>query len=384
MELADELGLVGELVQPGTLRPAIWSESSLHDMPAGAFMGIPLRSNGFTNLLSPAAMKRVEDEPTRPFAWEPGTDVSLADLVGDRFGVEVVRRSVDPLLSGVYGGDTRHIGVRAAIPELARALDGGATSLTEALRAAIVPGPPGPVFAAFRNGYRTLIDALVLKSAADIFLEKRITALRKTTTGWHCDTFGEFDAVIITTPAHALGDIVGEVAPDASQAAASIQHASAALVTFSLPADAEIPPHSGVLVATGEALTAKAFTFTSRKWPHQAHRNLVRVSLGRFGDDPQTSVVAQPDNTVVDLARRDLAAVTGIDKTPRAVHVQRWNAGLPQYEPGHTARVETIEQSINELRGLAVAGGYLHGVGVPACVATANAAVTKVLSDMAG
>ncbi|MDN5860227.1 MAG: protoporphyrinogen oxidase, partial [Pseudonocardia sp.] len=50
--------------------------------------------------------------------------------------------------------------------------------------------------------------------------------------------------------------------------------------------------------------------------------------------------------------------------------------GLPQYAPGHLDRVAAIERGLPP--GLAVAGAALHGVGVPACVATARAAAERI------
>ena len=43
----------------------------------------------------------------------------MAELVGNRFGEQVVSRSVDPLLAGVYAGSSATIGLRAAAPALA-------------------------------------------------------------------------------------------------------------------------------------------------------------------------------------------------------------------------------------------------------------------------
>ena len=76
------------------------------------------------------------DERTRPFSRRPGADPSVADLVGDRFGEQVVTRSVDPLLAGVYAGSAATIGLRSAAPTLAAALDRGARNLTDAVREA--------------------------------------------------------------------------------------------------------------------------------------------------------------------------------------------------------------------------------------------------------
>ena len=61
---------------------------------------------------------------------QPGTDPAVADLLTDRFGEQVVARSVDPMLGGVYAGSAATIGLRSAAPSLAAGLDAGATSVT--------------------------------------------------------------------------------------------------------------------------------------------------------------------------------------------------------------------------------------------------------------
>ena len=83
-----------------------------------------------------------------PLDWRPGSDPAVADLVGDRFGEQVVARSVDPLLMGVYAGSAATIGLRSAAPTLAAALDRGAASLTDAVRQALLPATGAPVFGA--------------------------------------------------------------------------------------------------------------------------------------------------------------------------------------------------------------------------------------------
>jgi oxygen-dependent protoporphyrinogen oxidase len=60
--------------------------------------------------------------------------------------------------------------------------------------------------------------------------------------------------------------------------------------------------------------------------------------------------------------------------------VTRWGGGLPQYGVGHSERVEEIERAVAEVPGLAIAGAALHGVGLPACVATADAAAARIPS----
>jgi oxygen-dependent protoporphyrinogen oxidase len=44
--------------------------------------------------------------------------------------------------------------------------------------------------------------------------------------------------------------------------------------------------------------------------------------------------------------------------------------------------VAAIEDAVAAVPGLAVAGAALHGVGVPACLATADAAAEQVLAHL--
>ncbi|MFI5716915.1 protoporphyrinogen oxidase [Nocardia sp. NPDC051750] len=381
--LLRELGIADQLVHPAGLRPLVWAGGRAHPLPERTLMGIPSGPETVTGLLDAETVARIADEPTRPFMWRPGTDIDVYSLVADRFGAQTVARSVDPLLGGVYAGTARSIGLRAALPTLAAALDRGAGSLTAAVAAALPPPSDAPVFGALRDGYAVLLRALTERSAPVTVRETAVTALRRVPGGWQVDPVGEFDAVVLATPAPVTARLLAEVAPAAAHAAAGIQLSSSALVVLELPKDTRLPPNSGVLVATGEPLRAKAFTLSSRKWPHLAARDtaVVRVSFGRFGDD---SAATLPDADLVVAATADLATVTGVPIDPRSAVVQRWPGGLAQYAPGHLERVTEIESELARFDDLAVTGAYLHGVGVPACVASASAAARSIATARTG
>lgn len=377
LALVAELGLTADLVWPSALRPLVWAGGRAHPLPEGTLTGVPADAESVRGLVDAAVLDRIRAEPARPFHWVPGGDMSVHDLVADRFGEQVVARSVDPLLGGVYAGDSRGIGVRAALPALARALDAGAGSLTAAVRAALPPAQPGPVFGALRGGYRQLVEALRVAGGARVLTGSTVTALTRTARGWDVGG-GRYDGVVLAVPAHAAAALLAGAAPQAAAAAADITFADSALVALRLPDGTGLPPHSGVLVATGEALAAKAFTFTSRKWPHQGDRVLLRASFGRSGA-PATATDAQ----LVHLALADLEAVAGVRAQPVAARVQWWRRGLPQYAPGHTGRVAAIRAAVAQVPGLAVAGNYLDGVGVPACVGAADAAARRLAGQLA-
>ncbi|WP_194824386.1 protoporphyrinogen oxidase [Nocardia sp. XZ_19_231] len=377
IELMNELGLADQLVRPAGKRPLIWAQGSAHPLPGRTLMGIPSDAESLRGLVDDATLDRVATETRRPLHWKPGSDVDVQTLVGDRFGGQVVERSVDPLLGGVYAGISASIGVRAALPTLAEALDDGASSLTEAVRAAMPAPSSAPVFGGLRDGYGALLAALAEASGARFVTTTAATRVARAPRGWVVDPLGAVDAVILATPAPVTARLLHYVAPEAAQAAAGIELSSSALVAMALPRDTPLPDNSGILVATGEPLRAKAFTLSSRKWPHLAERDvaLVRASFGRLGDDKSLSWT---DDDLVAAAVADLSTVTGIPITPLEAVVQRWPGGLPQYAPGHTERIAALESAIAPLDGIAVAGAYLHGVGVPACVASGTAAAERV------
>lgn len=380
--LLAELGLAARQVGTTGVRPLIYSGGRLHPVPQGTLQGIPARSSSMTGLVDAATETRIATEPGRPFAWRAGADPSVADVVGVRFGDQVVARSVDPLLAGVYAGSAATIGVRSAVPTLAAELDGGAPNLTEAVRRALPPPLTGSVFGAVDGGYRVLIDELVARANAH-WAPVRVDHLEPLGDGWAViDDEGaawEADAVVLAVPAPRLAAIVDATAPATAAAARRIPVASSALAVVALPGGTPLPGQSGVLAASGERLHAKAITLTSRKWGPRGNVELVRLSFGRFGDNLARNV---GDERLLEWAVADLATVFGIRADPVDCHVQRWIDALPQYGPGHRDLVAELRAGLPST--VAVAGGYLDGIGVPACVASGNRAAEQAVTASVG
>lgn len=377
--LLAELGLTGRQVASAGARPLIYSQGRLHPLPTGTLQGIPAHAESVAGLVDPQTVAQIADEDRRDFSWRPGADPSVADLVGDRFGAQVVTRSVEPLLTGVYAGSAATIGVRSALPGLAAALDRGARSLTEAVRNALPPPQPGPVFGALDGGYTVLIEELA-RRAGMCWAQVGINEMVRSAHGWELiDDEGEHwtaDAVVLAVPAPRLARLVEPVAPRSAAAARRIGVASTALVALALPGGTPLPDQSGVLVATGEPLHTKAITLTSRKWGRRGNVELVRLSYGRFGDNLARSI---GDDELLNWSLEDLQNVFGIAADPVDHRVQRWIDAMPQYGPGHGELVAELRAGLPPT--LAVAGGYLDGIGVPACVGSATRAAAKLTTS---
>ena len=293
---------------------------------------------------------------------------------------------MDPLLGGVYAGSSATIGVRSAVPTLAAALDRGARNLTDAVRDALATsGPPpasGSVFGAVEGGYAVLVDELI-RRAGIRWVQVGVERVNGSPNGWEVvDDEGErhhADAAVLAFRRRGC-----RVSSRAWPRVRRPRHGASPWPRrrwwhWRCPAARRCLRQSGVLVASGERLRAKAITLSTRKWGRRGNVELVRLSYGRFGDDLARSA---GDEDLLAWSAQDLATVFGVGVDPVDCHVQRWIDAMPQYGPGHVDLVSELRAGLPPM--LAVAGGYLDGIGVPACVAAATrAAATLVTARVA-
>ncbi|WP_327185600.1 protoporphyrinogen oxidase [Streptomyces sp. NBC_01334] len=393
--LAREVGLSDRLRPPATATASIWTRGALRPMPKGHVMGVPGTATALAGVLSDEGLARIERDADLP-RTEVGDDVAVGEYVAARLGREVVDRLVEPLLGGVYAGDAYRISMRSAVPQLYQAALTH-TSLTEAVREiqakAAANQQTGPVFMGIEGGVGSLPLAVaesVQARGGEIHTRVPVTGLRHAPGGGWQVTAGErvlpADAVVVAVPAPAAAALLAAESPGAATALRTVEYASMALVTLAYrradTADV-LPDGSGFLVPPVDGRTIKASTFSSGKWGWIADEDpdtvVLRTSVGRYGE---TEILGREDAGLVDVSRHDLRAATGLDATPLETRVTRWTDGLPQYPVGHHARVARIREHVAELPGLAVCGAPYDGVGIPACIASAYAAVDQLGGDL--
>ncbi|MGV4981421.1 protoporphyrinogen oxidase [Streptomyces sp. NRAIS4] len=391
--LAREVGLAGRLQPPATATASIWTRGALRPMPKGHVMGVPGTATALAGVLSEEGVARIERDADLP-RTEVGDDVAVGEFVAARLGREVVDRLVEPLLGGVYAGDAYRISMRSAVPQLFQAARTH-TSLTEGVRElqakAAASQQTGPVFMGIEGGVGTLPLAVaesVRARGGEILTGTPVRELRREAPGGWRVVAGErvlhADAVIVAVPAPAAAELLRAESPAVATELAAVEYASMALVTLAYRrADLSLPGGSGFLVPPVDGRTIKASTFASQKWGWIADEDpdvvVLRTSVGRYGE---TEVLRREDTELVEVSRHDLSEATGLDATPIGTRVTRWTDGLPQYPVGHHARVARVREHVAKLPGLAVCGAPYDGVGIPACIASAYAAVDQLGGDL--
>ncbi|MEU2540578.1 protoporphyrinogen oxidase [Streptomyces iakyrus] len=393
--LAREVGLADRLQPPATATASLWTRGALRPFPKGHVMGVPGTASALAGVVSEEGLARIERDAELP-RTEVGDDVAVGEYVAQRLGREVVDRLLEPMLGGVYAGDAYRISMRSAVPQLFQVARTH-TSLTEGVRElqakAAAARQTGPVFMGIRGGIGTLPLAVadsVRARGGEILTRTPVTELRRTPEGGWQVRSGErewrADAVVLAAPAPAAARLLRAENPAAAAELDGVEYASMALITLAYRRDgAALPDGSGFLVPPVDGRTIKASTFASQKWGWIAEENpdlvVLRTSVGRYGE---TEILQRDDTELVDVSRQDLKAATGLDATPVATRVTRWDDGLPQYPVGHHARVARVREHIARLPGLAVCGAPYDGVGIPACIASAYAAVDQIRGDLRG
>lgn len=394
--LIREIGLSDDLVHPATTAAGVVREGTVRPLPPGTVMGVPTDPTRLSGVLTADEIARVVAEPQHP-AEPLESDVDVASWVSGRVGRAVVDRLVEPLLGGVYAGHASRLSLQATVPQLwALARRGGSVlqGLARFAPPAPVPGTtptaaPAPFFAGVRGG----VGRLPLETArqlsvrgVDVRTGTTVRELRRTPTGWQLvlgradrPEILDVDAVVLAVPPSPAARLLDGPCPAAAALLAEVETASMAVVAMVVPRSAmDGVPGSGLLVPPVESRTVKAATFSSAKWgwTDELHPELVvvRASVGRLGEE---AVLQRDDEDLVGVCLADLSDLLARPLRPVARQVTRWGASLPQYAVGHVDRVVRIREAVAAVPGLAVCGATYDGVGIAACIASADQAVAR-------
>ena len=391
--LAAELGL--DSVFPSTQHSSqVLSRGDLHPIPKRTIMGVPAEAAEVESLIGTEAAARLAAERITPPI--EGDDVSLGDFLSERLGGAIVDELVDPLLGGVYAGRCRDLSLAETVPALLPAAVEGTSvlDLVAQLLAArdaqtASAGNPEPVFMSFEGGINRLIPALheaIVLGGGTVRLGAGVTGIDRDGERWMVRGEGEdieSEGLVLATPAHATAGLLRSVAPESASRLGEIPYASTALVAALVDLGGVELKGSGFLIPATEGTFIKASTFVSNKWPWTtdhipAGTALVRMSIGRFGDGPEVWS-SLSDEEIVERAFADWQTITSRPESRLlGSEVQRWNSALPQYLPGHAERIAAIDAEIADLPGLELAGSAYGGVGIPACIARADAAAQRL------
>jgi len=391
-DLCRELGLGDQLIgsNDAARKTYILVKGRLALIPDGLMFMVPTEIT--PTVLSPLFSVRTKLRMAREWFHPPqkaDADETVASFVERHYGAEMVVRLADPLLSGVYGGEAAQLSVRAVLPRFAE-MEATHGSLARAMLAARKKmsissnAPARPLFTSLRDGMQQLVDAVLSRlPVSAIHTKSPAHSLQRQQGGWVVstdETSDRFDGVVVATPAQAAAKLLREVSTNLASELGGIQYTSSVTVTlgYDRTVRAALPPGFGFLVPRSEGKRMLAATFVHNKFPHRApeDRALLRCFIGGTRNE---DILQAPDEEVVRLVREELQQIIGLRADPLFSRVYRWEGAMAQYGVGHLERLERIENLLQQLPGLALAGNGYRGIGVPDCIRCGSDAANRTL-----
>jgi oxygen-dependent protoporphyrinogen oxidase len=363
-------------------------------MPDGLMFMVPTKilPTGMSPLFSMKTKLRMAQELFHP-PRAVDHDESVAAFVERHYGSEMVDRLADPLLSGVYGGESANLSVRAVLPRFAE-MERTHGSLGRAMLAArrkMKSGPKKPappLFTSLRQGMQHLAESVASRlTPTSLLINAPVEALQREAGSWVVSAgmqSDQFDAVILAVPGPASANVLRIVSPELSAELAAIQYSSSITVGLAYGRDVRqtLPPGFGFLVPRSEGKRLLAATFVHNKFPHRAPEDRALLRCFFAGSNAE-NVWQLSDDQIIGIVRNELQQILGpqvhgLRAEPLFARVYKWKSAMAQYGVGHLDRLDRIERLRQQLPGLALAGNAYRGIGVPDCVRTGREAAKQL------
>jgi oxygen-dependent protoporphyrinogen oxidase len=328
----------------------------------------------------------------------PKTDESIADFVRRKFSAEMLDRLVGPFVSGVYAGDPEKLSLRSAFPMVHDAEKRKGSVIRGMLskdEKKILSGQPRrrPTLLSFRDGTQTFPDALAAKLGDRVQRNGSVTSIERDnsspTNAFQVTvrTAGAeepaivADDIIVTTPTFVAAALLGGIEPALAWSMAKIEYAPIAVVSIGYPKSevGDSLEGFGFLIPRSAGVRTLGTVWNSSLFPNRAPDGQALLTSFIGGATDPLAVKLPPDELAA-IVHKELSAILRIRSKPTFSNVSIYARALPQYNLGHSARLAAIEQARRNHPNLWLAGNYLRGPAIGACVEQSLAVAREIIS----
>ena len=388
-DLCKELGLQGQIVEAPPRAPRFV-------VIGGVLRAVPLSPPAFlASSLLGAKTKWTILRDALGRSTPPSSDESIAGFVRRKFSPELLDRLVGPFVSGIYAGDAERLSVRAAFPQLYEAEKAAGSVIRGMIRAAGASNGPRqrPTLESFRNGNSTFLEALASKLGDSLRLNAEVKEIGKNVAGQteSGPTFsvavssqGRQEAihaqhVILSTPADVAAKLLQNIDPAFEPLLSGIEYAPVAVVSlgYQTTGIGHDLNGFGFLIPRSAGLRTLGTVWNSSLFSGRAPAGHVLLTSFLGGaTDPQA--VSLSSEELAALVHREVAPLLAISRPPVFSNVQFYERALPQYNLGHSERLAALFRLRERHSNVWLAGNYLRGPALGACVEQALSVASQI------
>lgn len=371
LELIETLGLSQELIHadPAASKRYLYLNKKL----------TPIPSNPLSYLLSPLTRSTI---PSLLKEWSIPPyheEESVHTWATRRLGETVAKRFIDPLMRGIFAGDSRLLSMDACFPFLV-AKERFFGSLTRSFFSPFKQHTASRLYSPWvnqmlarriftlRRGWGSLVERLIahLSTTVQLRTDAELLTLyphpqykNKIQLLLQNQETLEADKVYLTTPAYASACVLKPTFPHVAALlnATPFESVLVAHVGFQQP----VLNYKGFghLVPTWEDEEVLGMVWDSSLFPQQnIHPHQTRLTIMLKSD------VRDAENKI----RQILFSHLGITAKPTLLQLHLLPNAIAQYTLGHFTRLETIKNHLKEMPQIELLGSSLEGISLPACV----------------
>jgi protoporphyrinogen/coproporphyrinogen III oxidase len=390
LDLVERIGLTDQLVKADD------NSSNRYIYHGGRMRRVPVKPPAFliSDILPIHAKLRMALELLIP-AKRNGSDETVDAFGRRRLGVHFADFMLDPMVSGIFAGNTKKLSLAAVFPKMVemeseygglfRAMIAKQKETKRKGTASGGPGGPNAVLHTFKQGMGQLTAHLTDLLVENVQLNSSVQSIIRTEDRRFRIIIGnrliDADAVIVAAPSYAAAEMIRDIDTVTSDTLAAIEHAPVSVVCHGHPQDHLSDPLQGfgVLIPRSEGIRSLGSLWSDAIFPGQAPDGyrLLRTIMGGAHDSDIKDLSSEKLHAI---ASADHNRVQGVFGEPSLKTEFRFDNGIAQYTVGHQNRVKRSEQLENDLPGLYFTGASYRGVSINGCAKDAKR-VADALTD---
>jgi oxygen-dependent protoporphyrinogen oxidase len=362
-QLISELNLQNEVLpaQSAVSKRYIYSKGKVHGIepsPPKLFTHPMLSLGGKLKLLRDLWMK-----PAR----EQIEDETVAQFVTRHFGKEAHQKLFNPVLNGIYAGDSEVLSITSTLP-LVKRLAKQYGSVIKGLRMEKDKLKLGRQIISMKGGFSKLIRAIETYLGNDLHRSAEVVDV-DLVNGKASLTVMEnsserqfiFDNIFFTIPSFASALLLKRYDSEVAEALAKIKYNQVTQIYCEVDMGANSFDGFGFLVPAEEKLSLLGAICISNIFPQKSPDDKKLFALFCGGDRPYPFEAKTAD--AVNQFKSILKPLS-----LEVLHVQEWNNAIPQFHVGHQTVLQKLKDFEAKNPAVVFAGNYVSGVSLGDCI----------------
>jgi oxygen-dependent protoporphyrinogen oxidase len=329
----------------------------------------------------------------------PDPDESIAQFVRRKFSATLLERLVGPLVSGIYAGDPEKLSLRAAFPAVyeAESKSGSVlrgmfrkrkkTNSNNANEKNAMGKHENPTVQSLLSGNEQFTLALAATLGERLLLNKEAVSVaalaasnepqaarfRVTLRGLKGTEIVECERLLLAVPANIAAQLIGAFDAAFFDSLDSVEYAGVAVVSLGYPNEAigRDANGFGFLVPRSSGLSVLGTVWNSSLFPGRAPAGYSQFT-SFVGGATNPAALQQSPEALAARMHREITPILQLRQNFVFSDVTIWPRAIPQYNLGHTARIQKIQALLTNFPGLHLLGNYLHGPAIPVCIQQAQ------------